>query len=85
LASGTFDEDELWSDTIGGLFEGFPNSEIEQRGVIAWSPPWHFTGWEVSEGFWRKWGRILKGCGEVLEATNRWRERGEEPLIFEVC
>ena len=85
LSSGTFDEDELWSDTIGGLFEGFPNSEIEQRGVVAWSPPWHVSGWEISEGFWRKWGWSLKGCGEALEATNRWRrERREEPLVFEV-
>ncbi|MCJ1376984.1 hypothetical protein MMC17_000074 [Xylographa soralifera] len=85
LARGKFDEDELWSDTIGGLFDGFPTEELEQRGIIAWSPPWHISGWEVSEGFWRKWAWSFKGCGEVLEATNRWRrERGEEPLDFEV-
>lgn len=84
-AAGHFDEDELWSDTIGGLFEGFPASDIEQRGVIMWSPPWHVCGWEVSEGFWRKWSWALKGCGDVLEATNRWRiRRGEEPLGYEV-
>jgi len=63
LAIGKFDEDELWSDTIGGLFEGFPASEIERRGVIAWSPPWDVSGWEVSEGFYRKWGWSFKGCG----------------------
>jgi len=85
LAIGSFDEDELWSDTIGGLFEGFPASEIEQRGVIAWSPPWDVSGWEISEGFWRKWGWSFKGCEDVLKATNRWREkRGEEPLIWEL-
>ena len=85
LAQGKFDADELWSDTIGGLFEGFPSSELEQRGVIAWSPPWHVSGWEISEGFWRKWGWCFKGCREALEATNRWRkERDEEPLDFEV-
>lgn len=85
LAAGKFDEDELWADTIGGLFEGFPASECEQRGVVAWSPPWHISGWEVSEGFWRKWAWSFKGCTEVLEATNRRRrERGEEPLVFEV-
>lgn len=84
-ASGKFDEDELWSDMIGGLFEGFSGSEVERRGVILWSPPWHVSGWEISEGFSRKWGWCLKGCGEVLEATNRWRrERGEEPLVLEV-
>ncbi|MCJ1394840.1 hypothetical protein MMC18_007720 [Xylographa bjoerkii] len=85
LAGGKFDEDELWSDTVGGLFEGFPTSQTEQCGVIAWSPPWHISGWEVSEGFWRKWAWSFKGCGEVLEATNRWRkERGEEPLDLDV-
>jgi hypothetical protein len=84
-AVGHFDEDELWSDVIGGLFEGFPDSDVEHRGVVAWSPPWHVSGWEVSEGFWRKWGWTLDGCEEVLEATNTWRrKRGEEPLVWEV-
>ncbi|RDW73409.1 hypothetical protein BP6252_07316 [Coleophoma cylindrospora] len=84
LAVGTFDEDALWSDVIGGLFEGFPGSEIEQRGVIAWSPPWHVSGWEVSEGFLRRWGWSLKGCEDMLDATNKWRSmRGEEPLAYD--
>ncbi|KAI9036580.1 uncharacterized protein KD926_001654 [Aspergillus affinis] len=61
LAAGQYDEDELWTDTIGGLFEGFPDSECEHRGVVAWSPPWHASGWEISEGFWRKWGWSLRG------------------------
>jgi hypothetical protein len=85
LAVGTFDEDDLWSDTIGGLFEGFPHSECEKRGVIAWEPPWDISGWEVSEAFWRKWAWSFKGCWDVLEATNKWRrQRGEEPLVFEL-
>lgn len=83
-AIGTFDEDELWADCIGGLFEGFPDDEIERRGIIAWSPPWDITGWEMSEGFLRKWGWLLKGLPEPLRATNRWRvNRGEEPLVEE--
>ena len=82
-AIGTFDEDELWADTVGGLFEGFPDSETERRGVIAWSPAWHVGGWELSEGFWRKWRWSLEGCEDVLEATNSWRnKRGEKPLCF---
>jgi len=85
LAAGSYDEDELWSDTVGGLFEGFPDSECAKRGVIAWSPPWDVSGWEISEGFWRKWGWLMRGCGDVLEATNKWRElRGEEPLVVEI-
>ena len=81
-AAGTFDEDELWADCIGGLYEGFPDDEIERRGIIAWSPPWDITGWEMSEGFLRKWGWLFKGLPGALEATNRWRmERGEEPFV----
>lgn len=83
-AVGTFDEDELWADCIGGLFEGFPDEEIERRGIIAWSPPWDISGWEMSEGFLRKWGWLVEGWPGLLEATNRWRiERGEEPLAYD--
>ena len=83
-AIGTFDEDELWDDCIGGLFEGFPDNEIERRGIVAWSPPWDITGWEMSEGFVRKWGWLFEGLSEVLEATNRWRgQRGDVPLRYD--
>ncbi|KAH8166329.1 hypothetical protein CIB48_g1920 [Xylaria polymorpha] len=58
--AGTFDEDDLWADCIGGLYEGFPDDEVERRGLIAWSPPWDITGWEMSEGFLRKWGWLFK-------------------------
>ncbi|KAF5004150.1 hypothetical protein FDECE_9364 [Fusarium decemcellulare] len=85
LALGHFDEDALWSDVMGGLFEGFPESEIEHRGVIAWSPPWDPSGWELSEGFVRKWGWSLRGCEDILEATNKWRQkRGDEPIVYEI-
>ncbi|KAI1359504.1 hypothetical protein F5Y08DRAFT_332266 [Xylaria arbuscula] len=83
-AAGTFDEDDLWADCIGGLYEGFPDDEMERRGMIAWSPPWDITGWEMSEGFVRKWGWLVKGLPGPLEATNRWRmERGEDPFVQE--
>ncbi|KAH8688971.1 hypothetical protein BGW36DRAFT_442097 [Talaromyces proteolyticus] len=83
-ASSTFDEDELWADCIGGLYEGFPDDEIQRRGIIAWSPPWDITGWEMSEGFLRKWGWFFEGLPRALEATNRWRmERGEEPFVHD--
>ncbi|KAJ4288692.1 hypothetical protein N0V90_011929 [Kalmusia sp. IMI 367209] len=73
-AAGTFDEDELWSDCSGGLYEGYPDDEVERRGIIAWSPPWDITGWEMSAGFLRKWGWLVKGVPrsyytEVTEAT----------------
>ncbi|KAK6839271.1 hypothetical protein PG987_005137 [Apiospora arundinis] len=40
VGSGAMDEDELWADCIGGLYEGVPDDEVERRGVVAWSPPW---------------------------------------------
>lgn len=80
-AIGTFDADELWSDTVGGLFEGFPDSQAEHQGVILWDTPWLSCGWELSEGFIRKWWWALRGCEELLEATNFWRvQRGEDLL-----
>lgn len=85
LAIGKFDEDDLWADCIGGLFEGFPDDEMERRGLIAWSPPWDISGWEMSEGFMRKWGWMVKGIPGPLESTNRWRiHRGDDPLMEEV-
>ena len=85
-AAGTFDEDELWADCIGGLYEGFPDDEVKRRGIIAWSPPWDITGWEMSKGFLEKWGWLFKGLPGVLEATNRWRmKRGEEPFVHDDC
>ena len=72
-------------DLLGGLWEGFSDSECERRGLIAWSTPWEISGWEVSEGFLKKWGWSLRGCEGVLEATNRWRAlRGEEPLAVKI-
>ncbi|RGP63857.1 hypothetical protein FLONG3_9751 [Fusarium longipes] len=82
LATGTFDEDDLWADCIGGLYEGYPDDEMERRGMIAWSPPWDISGWEMSPGFVEKWGWLFKGLSEIIEATNRRRiERGEKPLV----
>lgn len=80
-AAGTFDEDDLWADCIGGMFEGFPDDEITRRGIVAWDPPWDISGWEMTEGFVRKWGWLFGRMPGAMEATNRWRrERGEEAL-----
>ncbi|KFY01834.1 hypothetical protein V490_00762 [Pseudogymnoascus sp. VKM F-3557] len=71
-AAGMIDEDDLWADCIGGLYEGFPDDEIERRGLIAWSPPWDIAGWEMSEGFLRKWGTaIVYRASMILRASNR--------------
>lgn len=85
LGEGTFDEDDLWCDVIGGLYEGCPDSAAAQKGIVAWNPPWDYNGWELSEAFLRKWAWAFKGCEDMLEATNRWRaKREEKPIIFEL-
>ncbi|KAI0170370.1 hypothetical protein BJ166DRAFT_193552 [Pestalotiopsis sp. NC0098] len=84
-AQGAYDEDELWADCIGGLYEGFPDDEVERRGIIAWSPPWDIRGWEASEGFaLGKWRWLFQGLPGALEATNGWRmQRGEEAFVYD--
>ena len=69
----------------GVLVEEEGEEEEERRGVIVWSDPWEMGGWELTEGFLRKWGWMLEGAEEVIELSNRWRERrGEERLFVEV-
>ena len=83
LNQENIDVDALCEDFVGGMNEGL--SEIESRGLILWGEPWREDGWEISEGFARKWSSLLKGCAGLIEATNRWREaRGEERLVVEV-
>lgn len=77
------DADALCEDFLGGMEEGL--SDVQNRGLILWSEPWSEKGWEISEGFAKKWAFLLKGCSDLLESTNSWREaRGEERLIVEV-
>lgn len=84
LAAGQFYENQIWGDTVGGLFEVFPGSSCKQKDVVAWSPLGHVSGWEVSEMFWRRSNWSFDGCDNVLGPTNAWTsKRGEEPLVFE--
>lgn len=77
------DADELCDDFLGGMYEGL--SEVQSRGLVLWGDPWSEDGWEISEGFARKWSFILKGCESLVRSTNVWREaRGEEKLVVEV-
>ena len=79
-AAGTFDEFELGMDFMGAIFQIY-SSGNEICGFIAWSEPWEIKGWEVSEGFVKKWGRLLVGCQDLIYASNSWRlMRDEKPL-----
>jgi len=75
-----FTSNELYADLLGGMI-GRQNDV--NSGLIAWSNPWEAGGWELTEGFIKKWGFLVRGCVDLFEATHRWRDiRGEERLIF---
>ena len=79
----SIDTDEICDDFVGGMYDGL--SEVESRGLILWGIPWSMDGWEISEGFARKWSFLLEGCGDLIESTNKWRDtRGDERLVVEV-
>ncbi|TEY79917.1 hypothetical protein BOTCAL_0040g00340 [Botryotinia calthae] len=77
------DERDLCRDLCGGLWEDC--HDLDEKGMLVWNDPWHASGWEITEGFARKWGFLLKGCHELVEASNKWRKlRNEDRLIIEV-
>jgi hypothetical protein len=79
LAGGSYDDMALCMDCVG-CYGNTPT----RTGIIIWSEPWDPSGWEVTEHFFRNWGWTIKGCNELLVATNFWRQRrGERPLKFE--
>ncbi|KAL8383389.1 hypothetical protein RB595_006916 [Gaeumannomyces hyphopodioides] len=82
-AAHALDADALCDDLCGGLYEGF--DDCEARGMLVWADPWRVESWEVSEGFVRKWGFLLRGCYATMRATDRWRaSRGEKPMDWSV-
>lgn len=61
------------------------NDAPDRRGLILWGEPYQRDSWEVTPGFFRKWWWLMKGCGELVESTNKWRTvRGERPLRMAV-
>ncbi|RDW63612.1 hypothetical protein BP6252_11157 [Coleophoma cylindrospora] len=78
-AGNSFDEMDLCGDLIGLFSESKGGS-----GMIIWKDPWDVQGWEITDDFLRNWDWALRGCRELLEATNRWRlRRAEKPLLCE--
>lgn len=79
MAIGTYDQDALCLDLLGGLF--YSNSELKYNGLMVWADPWNIAGWVMTEGFVRKWGFLLKGCPEFFDATNYWRRTRQEEIL----
>lgn len=83
LKQETYDDEEMGNDFVGGLFEGYSNNET--NGFVIWGEPWDDDGWEVTEGFLKKWGYLLKGCTRLIETSNKYRAiRGEGTLVVEI-
>lgn len=83
VMTGQYDSRELLLDLGLRVYEGF--DDIERCGFLVWGDPWLATAWEVSEGFVRRWGFLLQGCSEVIEAANHWRMlRGDERLVVHI-
>ncbi|KAF4966422.1 hypothetical protein FZEAL_10660 [Fusarium zealandicum] len=81
ITSGVLDEDLL----CGDLLSVVGGQDLDSVFLIVWGEPSDLYGWEVSEGFLRKWGWLLRGCPEMIESTNRWRlQRGETRLDVQV-
>ncbi|KAH6885362.1 hypothetical protein B0T10DRAFT_530957 [Thelonectria olida] len=77
-ANGIFDDDMLCYD----LVHTGAGSEVEQPALIVWGESWDAQAWEVSIAFLKKWGWLVRGCSEIIDSTNYWREkRGEKKLI----
>lgn len=75
-AANIMDDDDLCAD-IGEITE----ENTEKASLIVWGESSNPECWEASVLFFRKWGWLLQGCPELLEATNKWRQSRGERLL----
>ncbi|KAM5344711.1 hypothetical protein ACJ41O_010573 [Fusarium nematophilum] len=82
IEAGRYDEDELCDALCCDLL----NFETGTKALlVVWGESWDATGWEFSPDFFKKWGLLLQGCPEILEATNYWRQkRGERRIEYKL-
>lgn len=73
----------LQSASASTGFSHHPEPKPSKLGIVAWTDPWHISGWEMTEEFVIKWSFLFKGCAEMLAVTNGWRaKRGDEPIAI---
>jgi hypothetical protein len=73
----------VWAETPNTCDEADDEITSNRRGLIVWGEAWDPEGYEVTPGFVRKWPWVLKGCEDLIVASNRWRaKRSEEPLCL---
>ena len=76
-AGDDWDDNLLCHDIMG-----FWDSSSPDQGMLVWGEPWDVRNWEVTEAFLKKWQWVVRGCPELLNATNAWRAKRGEKLIF---
>lgn len=76
---------DVWNgeDELCAAMVGWCNSPGARTGLISWGEPWNPYGWEATEEFCKRYGWVMRGCSELMHATNHWRaQRGESALTF---
>jgi hypothetical protein len=76
-AGDDWNDEQLCHDIMGFWGE----SGID-GGLLVWGEPWDVRNWEMTESFLKKWQWVVRGCPELMNATNSWRARRGEKLIF---
>ncbi|KAJ5693465.1 hypothetical protein N7462_002888 [Penicillium macrosclerotiorum] len=72
-----------WDDTqLCHDIMGFWDSSAPEAGLLVWGEPWDVRNWEMTEAFLKKWQWVVRGCTELMIATNAWRMKRGEKLIF---
>ncbi|RDW67426.1 uncharacterized protein DSM5745_09292 [Aspergillus mulundensis] len=88
LAGESYDEETLCRDMKGHGCAGASaggrrgGAYAGHSGIIVWKDPWDASGWEVTEGFARSWGWVVRGCWDLMASTNAWRARRCERALF---
>ncbi|KAK6499602.1 hypothetical protein TWF481_009967 [Arthrobotrys musiformis] len=77
LEAGLFEEDELCRELAGAD----NTDDAMQMSFLVWGESWDVKNWELGAGFIQRWGFLVHGCPEILEATNIWREKRGESKI----
>lgn len=69
--------------TLAGRNTWNENDRDRRTGMVIWGSPEDALSWEVTEGFVRSFGWLVKGSHVLECATNRWRwTAGEDPIFF---
>lgn len=77
-AGDNWDDERLCHDIMGF----WDTTSSGDAGLLVWGEPWDIRNWEVTEAFLKKWQWVVRGCPELMNATNAWRAKRGEKLIF---